>query len=135
MWNFFKTVFLMLIFCCTGCGAFVAFELIDKMVKIEKERRDALRQQVASIEGEIAKTEMTEKEVEEHVTSIKSLNGKDKIVTEKNTTIKKVYIVYFVDGREKIISIPYKPLLVGKYYIITYNGLNEIINIEEKKPE
>lgn len=142
MRSFLKVLCLVVILSCTGCDVFVVERLMDKMgdfaermEKIDKERRAELRQQVASIEGEIAKAEMVEKEVEEDVTSFKSVNGKEEIVTEKKKTIKKVYTVYFADGREKVFPVPDKPLVAGKYYIIKYNGLNEIIDISEKMAE
>lgn len=123
---------------CSGCGVFVAERLIDKMAdfaermeKIDRERRAELRQQTFSMEGEVAKAEMIEKEVEEDVHSFKNVNGKEELVTEKKMTKKKVYTVFFTDGREKVFSVPDKPLDAGKYYIIKYNGLDEITDISE----
>lgn len=134
-----RLLFLIPVMFCSGCGVFAVERLIDKMgdfaermEKIDRERRAELRQQAFIMEGEVAKAEMIEKDVEEDVRSFKSVNGKEELVTEKKTTKKKVYTVFFADGREKVFSVPDKPLDAGKYYIIKYNGLGEITDISEK---
>lgn len=125
-----------LLFC--GCGLIVAERMIDKMgdfaermEKIQKEKREELRGKVSTIEGTILESKTIEKEVEREIHSFEEKNGKTEIVTKKHLVKEKVFTVFFTDGREKIFQTPDKPLLPGKYYKIKYNGLNEIVEIEE----
>ena len=133
-----KLLLLLPVLFCSGCGALVALPLIDKMAefaermeKLESEKRKELRAKEYAIEGEIGKTEMVEKEVEEESRSYESHNGKQEVITKKNMVTKKVFTIFFADGREKVFGVPDKPLLAGRYYVIKYNGMNEIVDIEE----
>lgn len=43
-----------------------------------------------------------------------------------------VFIITFTDGRIKEFhSVPAKPLTTGKYYVIEYNGMDEITMLQE----
>lgn len=101
-------------------------DFAERMAKIEADKRKELREQLHSVEGEIGKTEMVEKEVEEESQSYESVNGRNEVVTKKNMVSKKLFTIFFADGREKVFDVPDKPLLAGRYYVIKYNGLNEI---------
>jgi len=109
-------------------------EFAEKMTKLQMEREEKMRAIVSTIEGEIAKTEV--KEVEEEVVEIfhASINEKEnKEPPPKKIVKRKVFVVYFSDGREKTFKdVSDKPLTSGKYYIIKYNGLDEIVETEEK---
>ena len=136
----FKTLLLSLVFIFTGCVPLVLSSMADfveRMNKIEMERIKLLKEQSFSIEGEIAKTETIEKEFEEKSWESKQKSGSQKTDFEMKEVVKivkrKVFIIYFTDGREKEVMTPDKPLIVGKYYLIKYNGLQEITSIEEKK--
>ena len=133
-----KFLLLLPILFCSGCGALMIPVMMDKMAefaermeKIESEKRKELRAHEYAIEGEIGKTEMVEKEVEEESRSYESHNGKEEVVTKKKMVTKKVFTIFFADGREKVFGVPDKPLLAGHYYVIKYNGMNEIADIEE----
>lgn len=44
--------------------------------------------------------------------------------------------VYFEDGRQKTFQgIPKRPVKIGGYYYIVYNGFDYILSIEEWNPE
>lgn len=139
----FKVLLLSLVFIFTGCAPLIWDSMLDSMAdftermnKIEMDRIKLLKEQSFSIEGEIAKTEMVEKEFEKKSWKSQQKTDDQKTGFEVKEVVeivkRKVFIIYFTDGREKELSVPDKPLLVGKYYFINYNGLQEIISIEER---
>jgi hypothetical protein len=116
-------------------------EVMLKQLELEAERR----KEVHTIEGVVVKTEMaektvvtkfdseTKKEIEElkaEFEEIKKTPGAkiegDFEIKEKVETVK-VCVVTFEDGREKeFAKVPAKPFVKGDYYIIEYNGMDEI---------
>lgn len=126
-----------------SCGVFVAERMMDKMtqmmekmaelqLKIEKEKRA----QIHTIEGVVLKVETltVEREMEAAKEMEKELKS-DKNIKINTKKTYKVYNVVFADGREKEFStVPAKPLESGVAYIITYNGMNEIVEIKKVQP-
>lgn len=118
-----------LCFSQSGCGFLLATHMIDKVVEMQKaqlEHEKEMRLQFFTIEGQIEKSESVDKKIEVSHNSIhdKSIEVQEKYINEK------FFVVTFVDGREKEFrNIPLKPLNVGEYYQITYNGMNEITEI------
>ncbi len=54
-----------------------------------------------------------------------------KVSKIENTCLKT--IIYFSDGRYMTFnSVPRKPLTLGEYYVITYNGFGEIFSIKQQ---
>lgn len=131
----------------SGCGLLMLPVMIDKlgdfaerMAKIEAEKRAELRKECHSVEGEILSSEVIEKEIEvkKLVSNKFEINSNDKSTEEPKyeieKIIKKFYQVKFVDGRDvDFADISEKPLNKGNYYIIKYNGLNEIISVEKSE--
>lgn len=126
-----------------SCGLFVAERMMDKMtqmmekmaelqLKIEKEKRA----QIHTVEGVVLKVETltVEREMEAAKEMKKELES-DKNIKINTKRTYKVYNVVFTDGREKEFStVPAKPLESGVAYIITYNGMNEIVEIKKVQP-
>lgn len=113
----------------SGCGFFIAGQMMDKLIEMQKiqlAHEKEMRLQVFTIEGQIEKSESITKKIEVPT----PVQSNDKI--EKKYTEKSFFIVKFVDGREKeFCNIPSKPLNVGENYVIRYNGMNEIIDIDK----
>lgn len=113
----------------SGCGFFIAGQMMDKLIEMQKiqlAHEKETRLQVFTIEGQIEKSESITKKIEVPT----PVQSNDKI--EKKYTEKSFFIVKFVDGREKeFCNIPSKPLNVGENYVIRYNGMNEIIDIDK----
>lgn len=142
-----------------GCIQYKAFETIDKMMamaeRIEMRRMELeaeARKQTDTIEGVVVKTEMVEKiisvkldadskrEIEELKKQIKELDDHPNVefkgdLPETEKTVK-VCVVTFEDGREKeFAKVPAKPFVKGDYYIIEYNGMDEITMVTRDKNE
>lgn len=80
------------------------------------------------IEGRVASVEAT------HVEREKLERGVRIIVGDDGTGDR--LVVTFEDGRKKSFSgTSAKPIEKGRYYVITYNGGNQIIDVEEKDEE
>jgi hypothetical protein len=111
-------------------------QMMEKMaelqLKIEKEKRA----QIHTVEGVVLKVETltVEREMEAAKEMKKELES-DKNIKINTKRTYKVYNVVFTDGREKEFStVPAKPLESGVAYIITYNGMNEIVEIKKVQP-
>lgn len=119
------------VFLC-GCPAQQIGHMLDKfgdfaerMEKIQAEKNAALKAENYEIEGEIISCETIKKEIPIPSREV-SEDGKSVKIETKYIT-KKFFVINFEDGREKeFTNIPSKPLNVGSYYTIKYNGLGEI---------
>ena len=96
------------------------------------EHRREMRQLERSVEGEVAFVEILTKTYEDKPDVSIKFNVKEE---EKPKFVeKKLYVIHFADGREKSFEVvPPKPIEAGKYYIIDYNGLGEIISVQTKE--
>jgi hypothetical protein len=134
-----------------GCVAHRAVDTVDKMVELmhdievrKMELEKELRLESHQIEGTVVKTEMVEKIVKvplddeskkkleelkkemEELDKQPNVSFKAELFCEKEEK-KQVFVVTFQDGREKEFNtIPTRPFVSGEYYIIEYNGLDEI---------
>jgi pyruvate formate-lyase activating enzyme-like uncharacterized protein len=117
----------------SGCGFFIAGQMMDKLIEMQKIKlahEKEMRLQVFTIEGQIEKSESITKKIE--VPTPVQSNNKIEVKSIPQSVEKSFFIVKFVDGREKeFCNIPSKPLNVGENYIIRYNGMNEIIDIDK----
>lgn len=130
--------------CALGCGGFVAKQAMDSaaentikvmeaQAKIDKERR----QESYAVEGVVRAVEMREKEVPDPDRTVTTEEVKGKTVASTTThRVKKVRycVVLFADGREReFATVPDRPLTPGTYYVIRYNGMNEVTGAVEAK--
>jgi len=132
----------------SGCGVWMAervmnnmtdntIKLMEAQAKIEREKR----KESYTIEGVVATVKMGEKEVQDldpkNIKKNKRVEGnKVEVQVEPGRKTIKTCIVVFEDGREKEFnSVPSMPLTKGMYYIITYNGMNEITQVQARKHE
>lgn len=159
-----RYLLILLVLLFPGCGYVVLDRVLDmaekqqeimnevmlKQLELEAERR----KEVHTIEGVVVKTEMAEKtvvtkfdaetkkdieELKAEFEELKKTPGAkiegDFEIKEK-TEIIKVCVVTFEDGREKeFAKVPAKPFVKGDYYIIEYNGMDEITMVTRDKNE
>lgn len=108
-------------------------DFAERMAKIEQEKVAHLRSQKSSIEGEISEVKYVDKDEVVQVRTTNTKNNSVRIDTENKIVTKRVFIVVFSDGREKEFKEPpQKPLNKGEYYIIEFNGMNEITSANIK---
>lgn len=125
-----------------GCADRMAARLMDsvadnaiKMMKAQAEIDKEKRKEVYEITGVVSKAEMDSKVVPDNNPDklIKTTDG-NKVKVEPGHKVVKIYKITFEDGREKQFdNIPNAPVYTGKNYIIRYNGMNEIISVQEIK--
>lgn len=121
-----------------GCAQMLIDNMTDnaiKMMKASEEIRKERRKESYSIEGTIKTIEMREREIPDSNPDNlkKDRNGNKVTISQPNVKVK-YCVILFTDGREKELnSIPSKPLESGKYYVIKYNGLDEVTEITEKE--
>lgn len=103
------------------------FSHVEKMQEMQQKERDELSKQINIIEGEISSAGMIEKEEKISQPKVVIENNITKTSSEEIIVTKKKFLVKFIDGREKeFVNISEKPLMPNQYYIIQYNGLDEI---------
>lgn len=125
-----------LVMLSAGCAQMLMDNMTNNMIKmmeaqakIDKEKRA----ESYTIEGRFKSIEMKTAVVADNDPSKveKKQEGNTYSVKAPTKTIP-ACVVRFEDGREKEFqSVSTKPMDVGKYYIIVYNGMNEIVSVTE----
>lgn len=127
-----------------GCQGFIIDQVLDsatenaiKMMEAQEKINAEKRAQSFTLEGTFKSLEMKEKVVNvEDPSLIKATKKGNEAKVEIPTKTIKTCVITFSDGREmEFRNIPSKGMVAGKKYLIKYNGLNEITDVQELKTE